>query len=252
MLGQAVVLTASTLETLTFIVTTDLNYGRTMQTHLKKSTISACLGLLTASQAVFVTVAQAETVIERLLAAYDQAVLSGVLINASVSSYHPLSRDPAFLGIDGTISNALYGETMPDIESRVYATEAFSTLASVDFGYEDALAIGGVNSGTVYLDQIKDIIAGVSTGANMAVDQAMTQSAFASSTSLGQLGASPDSAVLVMNLASNENAIRGRVDNLIVQVGGSIGRITATGIGAVNTGEIQSGISSIVTDITGH
>ncbi|MEN8739408.1 MAG: hypothetical protein ABF308_06485, partial [Phaeobacter gallaeciensis] len=122
---------------------------------------------------------------------------------------------------------------------------------SVDFGYQDALAIGGVNSGTVYLDQIEDIIAGVSTGANMAVDQAMTQSAFASSTSLGQLGASPGSALFVMNIASNENTIRGRVDNLIVQVSGSIGRITATAIGAVNTGEIQSGISSIVTDITG-
>lgn len=221
-----------------------------MQTHLKHSTVRA-LGFLAASQVLFVPLAHAETVIERVLAAYDQAVLSGVFINASVSFYHPLSRDPAFIGIDGAITNTLYGITMPDIESSVYAAEALTTLASVDFGYEDALAIGGVNTGTVYLDQIKDIIAGVSTGANMAVDQAMTQSAFASSTRLGQLGAGPESAVLVMNIASNENAIRGRVDNLIFQVSGSIGRITATAIGAVNTGEIQSGISSLVTDMIG-
>lgn len=221
-----------------------------MQTYLKHSTVRA-LGFLAASQVLFVPLAHAETIIERVLAAYDQAVLSGVFINASVSSYHPLSSDPAFIGVDGTITNTLYDITMPDIESSVYAAEALTTLASLDFGYEDALAIGGVNTGTVYLDQIKDNIAGVSTGANMAVDQAMTQSAFASSTRLSQLGAGPETAVLVMNIASNENAIRGRVDNLIVQVSGSIGRITATAIGAVNTGEIQSGISSLVTDMIG-
>lgn len=221
-----------------------------MHTHSKHSTVRA-LGFVAASQVLFVPLAHAETVLERVLAAYDQAVLSGVFINASESSYDLLSGDPALIGIDGAIANTLNGITMPDIESRVYAGEALTTLASVDFGYEEALAIGSVNTGTVYLDQIKDIVAGVSTGANMAVDQAMTQSAFASSTRLGQLGAGPESAVLVMNIASNENAIRGRVDNLIVQVSGSIGRITATAIGAVNTGEIQSGISSLITDITG-
>jgi hypothetical protein len=68
---------------------------------------------------------------------------------------------------------------------------------------------------------------------------------------IAQLGGSFDSAVLVLNMSANEAIVRGRVENQITNVSASIGQITATAIGAVNTGAIQSGVSSIVGGITG-
>lgn len=116
---------------------------------------------------------------------------------------------------------------------------------------EDALSIGGVNTGRIVLDRLEDVTAGVSTGSNMALDQARTASSDASSMQLAQLGGSFDSAVLVLNISATEAVVRGRVDNRIVNIGGSIAQITATAIGGVNTGDITSGVSDIVNGITG-
>ena len=195
--------------------------------------------------------AACDTVLERVIAAYSNPMLTGIFVNAAQSSFHPLNRDPALGVIDGTISNTIYGVTIPEIGSDVYALEALSTMRAFDVGTEDALSIGGVNTGRIILDTLEDVSAGVSTGSNMALDQASTASSDASSMQLAQLGGSFDSAVLVLNISATEAVVRGRVDNRIVNIGGSIAQITATAIGAVNTGEITSGVSDIVNGITG-
>jgi hypothetical protein len=178
-------------------------------------------------------------------------MLNGVFVNAAETAFHPMTFDPAFALIDGTISNTIYGVTIPEISSEVYAVEAFSTVSIFEIDGEDALAIGGVNTGQIILDQIEDISAGIATGANMMLDQVATTTTSASSMQLAQLGGSFDSAVLVLNISANEALVRGRVENRITHVSASIGQITATAIGAVNTGAIQSGVSSIVGGITG-
>ena len=207
----------------------------------------ALLGLLSAAS----TPAAADTVLERVIASYGNPMLTGVFANAALASFNPLGRDPAFAVIDGTISNTIYGVTIPDIDSDVYALEAMNSINGVEVVGEDALSIGGVNTGRIVLDRLEDVTAGVSTGSNMALDQAKTATSDASSMQLAQLGGSFESAVLVLNIAATQTAVRGRVDNRITNIGGRIGQITSTAIGAVNTGEIQSGVSDVVNRITG-
>lgn len=226
-----------------------LTQGITLRCTSTAKTVKALifLGTLSATS----TPATAETMLERVIAAYGNPMLTGVFANAALGSFHPLGRDPAFAVIDGTISNTIYGVMIPNIESGVYALEAMNSINAVDLAAEDALSIGGVNSGRIILDRLEYVTAGVSTGANMALDQAKTATADASSMQLAQLGGSLDSAVLVLNIAATQTAVLGRVDNRITNIGGSIGRITATAIGAVNTGEIRSGVSDVVIRITG-
>jgi hypothetical protein len=193
----------------------------------------------------------AESVLERVLASFGNPMLNGVFVNAAENAFHPLSVDPAYAVIDGTISNTIYGVSIPEITSDVYAVEALSTVSIFEVDSEDALAIGGVNTGQIILDQIEDITTGIATGANMVLDQVVTTTTNASSMQIAQLGGSFDSAVLVLNMSANEAIVRGRVENQITNVSASIGQITATAIGAVNTGAIQSGVSSIVSEITG-
>lgn len=195
--------------------------------------------------------ASAESVLDRVLASFSNPRLNGVFVNVAETSFHPMSIDPAFAVIDGTISNTVYGVTIPEITSEVYAAEALNAVSIFEVGEEDALAIGGVSTGQIILDQIEDISAGIETGSNVMLDQVATTMTNASSMQLGQLGGSFEIAVLVMNMSANEAAVRGRVENRIANVSASIGQITATAIGAVNTGAIQSGVSSIVSEITG-
>lgn len=193
----------------------------------------------------------AESVLERVLASFGNPMLNGVFVNAAENAFHPLSVDPAYAVIDGTISNTIYGATIPEITSEVYAVEAFSAVSIFEVDGEDALALGGVNTGQIILDQIEDISAGIATGASMVLDQVATTTTNASTMQIAQLGGSFDTAALVLNMSANEAIVRGRVENQITQISASIGQITATAIGAVNTGAIQSGVSSIVSEITG-
>lgn len=208
---------------------------------------------LSMAMLVFVGVgpASGETVLERVLASFNNPMLNGVFVNAAETAFHPMTFDPAFALIDGTISNTIYGVTIPEISSEVYAAEALSALAVFEVESEDALSIGGVNTGQVILDQVEDFSTGIWTGANMVLDQVTTTTTNASYMQLAQLGGSFDGAVLALNISANEAIVRGRVENQITQISASVGQITATAIGAVNSGTIQSGVSSIVSEITG-
>lgn len=202
---------------------------------------------------VFVGVgpASGETVLERVLASFSNPSLNGVFVNAAETAFPPMTLDPAFALLDGSISNMIYGVTIPEISSEVYAAEALSTLAVFEVESEDALSIGGVNTGQVILDQVEDFSTGIWSGSNMVLDQVTTTTTNASHMQLAQLGGSFDGAVLALNISANEAIVRGRVENQITQISASVGQITATAIGAVNSGAIQSGVSSIVSEITG-
>lgn len=221
-----------------------------MRCRLVRQHVGCAMALL-----VFVGVgpASGETVLERVLASFSNPSLNGVFVNAAETAFHPMTLDPAFALLDGSISNTIYGVAIPEITSEVYAVEALSALAVFEVESEDALSIGGVNTGQVILDQVEDFSAGIWTGENMVLDQVTTTTTTtnASYMQLAQLGGSFDGAVLALNISANEAIVRGRVENQITNVSASIGQITATAIGAVNTGAIQSGVSSIVGGITG-
>ena len=83
------------------------------------------------------------------------------------------------------------------------------------------------------------------------MDEAQTSTTAAISAAMEQIGGSVDTGAIVINVASNANAINGSINNVLNQVNGSIGNISTTALGAVNTGTIVSGVDAAVQGIVG-
>ena len=142
--------------------------------------------------------------------------------------------------IDGSINNTVTGV----VEATALATASLATateftLPTMDFGDMATTALGAVNTGDITL------------GVNSAVDEAQTSTTAAISAVMEQIGGSVDTGAIVINVASNANAINGSINNVLNQVNGSIGNISTTALGAVNTGTIVSGVDAAVQGIVG-
>ena len=57
--------------------------------------------------------------------------------------------------------------------------------------------------------------------------------------------------VLVLNVASNASAVNSSIENVMMAVNGSVGNLSTTALGAVNTGTIVSGVDAAVAGIVG-
>ena len=56
---------------------------------------------------------------------------------------------------------------------------------------------------------------------------------------------------MMLNIAHNTSIIRGNVENTLIAVNGSVGNISTTALGAVNTGAITNGVNAAVQGIVG-
>jgi hypothetical protein len=142
--------------------------------------------------------------------------------------------------IDGSINNTVTGV----VEATALATASLATateftMPTMDFGDMATTALGAVNTGDITL------------GVNSAVDEAQTSTTAAISAAMEQIGGSVDTGAIVINVASNANAINGSINNVLNQVNGSIGNLSTTALGAVNTGTIVSGVDAAVQGIVG-
>lgn len=142
--------------------------------------------------------------------------------------------------IDGSINNTVTGV----VEATALATASLATATDftmpiMDFGDMATTALGAVNTGDITL------------GVNSAVDEAQTSTTAAISAAMEQIGGSVDTGAIVINVASNANAINGSINNVLNQVNGSIGNLSTTALGAVNTGTIVSGVDAAVQGIVG-
>lgn len=203
-----------------------------------------------AATMISTSTARSETVLERVLAAWNGAPLTGTYVNAAMSADFLRRFDPALTGIDGSITNIILGvDPVRPHDFSTYAMQVSSGIGGWDIGNQSGLGLGGVNSGAVILDRMQDKTAGIHAGANAAVDQAMTSATAAYQGQVTQVGGSDRSAKLALNIASNALAVQGRVSNTIAGVNASVGAITATAIGAVNTGEIRAGVSDVISGL---
>ncbi|MEO3480618.1 hypothetical protein AAFO90_23545 [Phaeobacter sp. CAU 1743] len=193
----------------------------------------------------------AGTVLERVLSYADHLGLNTTLANISETQSPFTSVDFISSSIDGSITNLFRYDGRPSVVTDIFASEMILGQSTVDLNTVDALGIGAVNTGGILLDHNSDQIAGILTGTNASVQQAIAASSHATSQRSSPFGSSADTSGLVINMASNSLMVQGRVDNILHNLGGSIEHITATAIGAVNTSEIQNGITGIVNDITG-
>ena len=142
--------------------------------------------------------------------------------------------------IDGSITNIVTGVTAATSEAVAgFASATEFNLPTLDLGDMSTTALGAVNTGEITL------------GVNSAVDEANTSSTRAVSAAITQIGGSADTGALVLNVASNASQVIGSIENTLVAVNGSIGNLSTTALGAVNTGTITSGVNAAVQGIVG-
>ena len=155
-------------------------------------------------------------------AGYTAFQVQGGGVNASITN--------VVQGIEQATQTALAGSGVSAIEWN---------MPTLSWGDMATTALGAVNTGEITL------------GVNQAVDSAKTTSTAAYSAVVDQLGGSDKTGVLVLNVASNMTGINGSISNTMSQVNGTVGDLSTTALGAVNTGTITSGVNAAVTGIIG-
>ena len=163
------------------------------------------------------------------------------------------ARELVLSRIDGSITNIVDGLLLPDLgpAAIVLAYDAGASRDLVSIEEIHATVLGAVNAGEIVtqLDiswiqgqvdaQIDLSLAGVSIGANLALQEVTTEAAQARSLSLSQLGGGPDAAALALNMSSNAMEVTGRVSNDISGQSARIATIVTTVLGAVNGGSVN-------------
>lgn len=144
-------------------------------------------------------------------------------------------------GVNGSITNIVQGIEQATQEALAGAGVSAIEwdMPTLSWGDMATTALGAVNTGEITL------------GVNQAVDSAKTTSTAAYSAVVDQLGGSDKTGVLVLNVASNMTGINGSISNTMNQVNGTVGDLSTTALGAVNTGTITSGVNAAVTGIIG-
>jgi len=171
------------------------------------------------------------TITESLITTFEETF-------TSTTTEFQVPGDPTI--INGSINNILIGingSTQQVLAGLASATEW--VRPTFDFGDLSTTALGAVNTGEITL------------GVNSAVDEAKTTTANAISATLTQIGGSADAGAVVVNVAHNASMINGSINNVIAEVNGTIGNLSTTALGAVNTGTITSGVDATVAGIVG-
>lgn len=206
---------------------------------------------------LFAPPAKAQSVLQRVLLLLESPGMIALNL-AETSSPLGLAQqlDPRFAGVDGSISTTIYGlgARAPD-----YANTAFMGLKAgilaVDLGRAETTAIGGVNTGTIGLaPRAPDMDAlrmGVALGVEAALAEAQTAGTHAVAAAAHTLGGSAKTTYLAANMSYNAMRVQGQVTNVLEAVSVTMLDIRSTGLGAVNTGAIASGVDTTVRGIVG-
>lgn len=167
-------------------------------------------------------------------------VLTAANLATQLAAYEAVTVS-GFGGVDGSITNIVVGITTATQEAVAGAgvTAIEWDMPTLSWGDMATTALGAVNTGEITL------------GVNQAVDQAKTSSTAAYSAVADQIGGSADTGALVLNIASNMTGVNGSISNTMTEVNGTVGDLSTTALGAVNTGEITSGVNAAVTGIIG-
>lgn len=171
---------------------------------------------------------------------YTTAVGAGTTL---IGGYNPI----VVSGLGG-IANEINGSITNVMEGISAATASNGSVfaineVTVDIGDLTTTVLGAVNTGDIAL------------GANMGVSEAVAGASQAIHGTIDQIGGSVDTAALVLNIASNSTSVLGNVNNQFASLNGSIGNVTTTVLGSVNTGTITNGlnasINGTISDIVG-
>lgn len=142
--------------------------------------------------------------------------------------------------IDGSVTNIINGVTEASAQAVTAAGAATAfVIPTVDIGDIATTVLGAVNTGDI------------AVGVNSAVDEASASTTRSISASLTVVGGSADTGTMMLNIAHNSSVVRGNVENTLIAVNGSVGSVSTTALGAVNTGIITNGVNAAVQGIVG-
>ncbi|WP_147335687.1 hypothetical protein [Pseudotabrizicola alkalilacus] len=201
--------------------------------------------------------AQAQSVLQRVLLLLESPGMIALNV-AETSSPLGLAHqlDPRFAGIDGSISTTIYGLGARSPDHAYAALIGLNAgILAVDLGQAETTAIGGVNTGSIgFAPRVPDMDAlriGVALGVEAALAEAHTAGTQAVAAAAHTLGGSAKTTYLAANMSSNAMRVQGQVTNVLHDVSATMLDIRSTGLGAVNTGAIASGIETTVRGIVG-
>lgn len=157
------------------------------------------------------------------------------------------ARELMMTRIDGSVHEVLSG-IVPSEMAAIYVIAPEIRLGGV-MGRVETTVLGAVNTGEIvtslavgvdaasgYGAQVDLAMAGISVGANQALDRAIAESSRASSFRMTQLGGSADVPVAMLNMASAAQDITGAVEMQLTARGLAGGDTVTTVLGAVNAG----------------
>ncbi|MBI1218634.1 MAG: hypothetical protein GC186_08815 [Rhodobacteraceae bacterium] len=176
----------------------------------------------------FATLAQAQAAAKADAADYavnnGEGLLNGYTSNTVGGTQAILNK------IDGSISNTMTGTqtATANVADSVTALQQ----VTVDIGNMATTVLGAVNTGTTSLG-VNSKVAEAVAGASQAVNNATTQ-----------IGGAADMSALVLNVASNATDVLGNVNNSFSALNGTLGTISTTVLGSVNTGTITNGVNA--------
>jgi hypothetical protein len=161
------------------------------------------------------------------------------------------ARELAMSRIDGSVTNIIEGLLLPDlVPATLVAAQIAQSVAENQIVMQDirTTVLGAVNTGEIVTNvtvsfqpggSVDLALAGISNGADIAVQQAQTRSAWASSVQISQIGGQPDVQALALNIAHSASAITGAVVNRVNGQSVVVGDIVTTVLGAVNGGRVN-------------
>lgn len=161
------------------------------------------------------------------------------------------ARELAMSRIDGSVTNIIEGLLLPDlVPATLVAAQIAQSMSENELVMQDirTTVLGAVNTGEIVTNvtislqpggSVDMALAGISNGAEIAVQQAQTRSASASSVQISQIGGQPDVQALALNIAHSASAITGAVVNRVNGQSVIVGDIVTTVLGAVNGGRMN-------------
>lgn len=170
----------------------------------------------------------------------DQFILSpssAAAIDALEVSYDDIYRD---FRINASVTNRISATVAMASSAASGASAIEVVIPQVDLGEISTTGLGAVNTGSIIL------------GVNSAVDEATTRSTHALSGRLAAVGTTYGETAMVWNEAYNDVTVDASVTTVMERVNGSIASISTTGLGAVNTGQIISGVDAAVIGVVGR
>ena len=162
---------------------------------------------------------------------------SAVAIDALELSYDDVYRD---FRIDASVTNRIDSSVQTAIATVGEASSLELVATQIDLGAISTTGLGAVNTGAITL------------GVNSSVDDAVGRSTRALSGRVNAIGTTFGEMALIWNEAYNDISVDASVTNVANQVNLTIRSVSTTALGAVNTGQIVSGVNAAVLGIVGR